>query len=168
MNRVVKGLPITVLVVLVACSGGASGCKVKVSCGGWSSDDDREGVAIKAKFDGVATVTKSTHPDIKEDMHCKVVIEKITTKDLGDGRVNCFAGSNVDGGIVVYRGHADVKAELRTDREDDDRALWIDESADVRARIEYDGTRDPAITIRIWSVHANWEIAAETQRKEPS
>jgi hypothetical protein len=160
--KTLKGLPVSVIVVLVA----LPACKVKVSCGGAPSDDSDDKVVTTASLEGIALVTKSTHPVIKPDMRCKVVVDKTADKELAEARVNCFAGDS-SGGIVVYTGSsATISYEPRTASEADDRILYIDESAKVRTRIEFDRMKNPPGTMVVWSTDPSWEITCEAPSKE--
>ncbi len=173
MVKTLKGLPVSMILTVVSWVAlstipGCAGCKVKLTCGGASvssgGDDKREGVAAAASLTGTARVVTSTFEGVSVGSRCKLVMSKTEDEELGEARVSCFAGTNTDGGLLVYEGKAPIEVELRDDGESDDRYLWIDESADVRARIEYDGKRDMPGTIRIWSVASKWVIEAEAPK----
>lgn len=165
MVKVLEGIPVSVVVVVLALAG-CSG-KFSVSCGNASystGDDPSKPASVKTgSLIGIARITKSTFPGLDPSMQCKVTIEKKLEKELGDGQVTCFAGNNIDGGLLVYSGHAVLEAEVRGEGTLDDRILWIDESKDVRARIEYDGKRAMKLSVRIWSTNATWMIEAEAE-----
>lgn len=174
MVQALRRLPLSVIIAAVAWVGlsampGCAGCTFKISCGGVEdfADNDNSGAGLvnTAKLSGGTRVTKSTHPDVQVGMRCRVDLEKLAGKTVGHGRVNCFAGDDVNAGVYVYDGHAVIEGEERGEGPGDNRFLWIDESSDVRARIEYDGTRETALTVRIWSVKDSWEVAAQATKE---
>lgn len=163
MMKVVRGLPVSLVLVIV------SACHVKVSCGsGDLGDDDGSEltkVSTSANMTGIAIVTASTHPEIKADMRCKLSLDKKPSKDQATATISCFPHD--DSGSVVYSGTSTTFTyEPREATDSDDRLLYIDESAAVRAKLEYDGTKTPAGSFVVWSPDAAggaWEIKGEAR-----
>lgn len=157
-----RGMPGSVIATVAGLVGlpMMTACSVEFSCG--SSGFQDETSSASGSLEGVVVVTTSTHPGVDPQMRCNVSLERKPSDAAGSGRVNCFAGNDADGGLLVYRGTSKIILEERTSNDRDDRVLWIDESSSVRARFEYDDLRTPLMTLRVWSIDAKWEIVGES------
>jgi hypothetical protein len=156
-----RGIPVSIIVVVVGLAGCGGTCSV--TCGNASysigSDNEDKG-GSEASMSGVARVTSSTHAQIRPDMRCKVTVVKAPSDTKAKALVSCFATA-ADTATPMYDGTSSTfTLEERATRENM-RILYIDETKDVRTRIEYDGTKEPAGSFVVWSTNPAWEIKGE-------
>jgi hypothetical protein len=122
---------------LVACAGGTVNSLQK----------------LDGSFDG--KVTSSTHEQVKVDMVCKGTLKRGGGETLADVVATCADSADAGEGTVVYRGRAEVKADMGSSKKGDETLEYNDTKGPVNATLKFDG---PTGSLRVWSQSPAWEI----------
>ncbi|MFN0251902.1 MAG: hypothetical protein ACKV2T_33810 [Kofleriaceae bacterium] len=136
---------------VVAATLDADGQKIDlVACAGGSVNSLQK---LDGSFDG--KVTSSTHEQVKVDMVCKGTLSRKTGETLADVVATCADTADAGEGTVVYRGRAEVKADMGSSAKGDETLEYNDTKGPVNATLKFEGTTG---SLRVWSQSPAWEI----------